>query len=251
VRLAKAPLDLTAKGTLEVALRPQGRTIQGVLQPVSGKLSLGGQDHAYAKGNIVFDEAHPQGWMDLHFQRELPKATQRDIAMASRGDSVKISMVGPVGSQVTTLDGAGSPGSLFDLLAVHNTGAVRYRSAPDLPATAATQFPQYNNLLMLGFLGSNIPHLLFLDKFTVWSNPYDARDAYGRLEHAEGEVYSSDGRTRVRAVRHPRRAGQSQGELQWDRLFVNTKQSVSGVGLSVGTRGGGGPSVFYEWSSED
>ena len=41
------------------------------------------------------------------------------------------------------------------------------------------------------------------------------------------------------------------GEVELDYLFTNTPQVVSGVGVLGGTRAGGGPAVFWEWSSKE
>jgi len=36
-----------------------------------------------------------------------------------------------------------------------------------------------------------------------------------------------------------------------DVLFANTPQTAFGVGVAGGSRGGGGPGIFFEWSSDD
>ncbi|MBI5531615.1 MAG: translocation/assembly module TamB domain-containing protein [Deltaproteobacteria bacterium] len=248
VHILKDPMDLIARGQIDVTIRGGTRTIVGELKPEGGFLSLGGKQHAYDSGSIKFDKEHPKGWMDLHFKRVVPNPGIRDIAIASRGDAVKIGMAGLIGQQVTTLDGAGSPGTLFDLLSMHNVGRVRYLSGPAMPATQTVEYPQHDNLLMISFLSANLPHMLFLDRLAAWADPYERRDSYGRVQHLEAERYSSDGTTRVRAVSRARGAGQSQAEMQIDWLWGNTQRSVYGVGVTAGSRLGGGPGIFYEWS---
>jgi hypothetical protein len=39
--------------------------------------------------------------------------------------------------------------------------------------------------------------------------------------------------------------------VAYDLLFQNTPRTISGIGVKAGTRGGGGPEVFWEWSSKD
>jgi hypothetical protein len=56
---------------------------------------------------------------------------------------------------------------------------------------------------------------------------------------------------RVRMVGRPRGAGQSAAEVQLDYLFMNSPQTAVGVGVAAGSRLGGGPGIFFEWSSED
>ncbi|MBW2455506.1 MAG: hypothetical protein JRI68_13385, partial [Deltaproteobacteria bacterium] len=69
--------------------------------------------------------------------------------------------------------------------------------------------------------------------------------------HHEVEGHNEDGDIRFRGLRRPRGAGQSEAELNLDYLFTNTPQTAIGVGLSAGDRQGGGPGVFFEWSSRD
>ena len=45
--------------------------------------------------------------------------------------------------------------------------------------------------------------------------------------------------------------GQSDGEVEYDFLFQNTAQTVSGVGVLGGSRAGGGPAIFWEWTSKE
>ncbi|MEM9876843.1 MAG: hypothetical protein AAF928_18240, partial [Myxococcota bacterium] len=134
-----------------------------------------------------------------------------------------------------------------------NAGRVRYQTQPDLPASMNAQFPQFNNLLVLSFFAVNLPGALVMDKVNGWADPYDGRgtERYGRVQNYEAEGYARDGSFRVRVVTNPPRAGQSDAEMTFDVLFTNTPQAAFGVGVSGGSRGGGGPGIFFEWSSED
>jgi hypothetical protein len=246
-------MNLYAIGSIDVKRRGDSRTIDGKLTMVGGDLSLGGKKHALERGTIVFDADSPGGAMDLLFARRESNAALRDVSRASAGDSVTIHLEGPLDNRRTTLGGAGSPGTLFDLLSMHNAGRPRYKSEPDLPATNSPQFPQHDNLLLVSYLSVNVPHLLFLDKVSAWADAYDERGtrSYGRIEHYESEGYAADGNLRVRMVGRPRGAGQSAAEMQVDYLFFNTRQTAFGVGASAGSRLGGGPGIVFEWSSED
>ncbi len=136
---------------------------------------------------------------------------------------------------------------------MHNAGRNRYQAQPDLPASTATQFPQHFNLLMLSYFSVNVPHFLFLDRIAAWSDAYDGRGtgSYGQLRHYRSEGYYADDKFRVRGEMRPPGAGQSEAELGFEYMFSNTPQTAVGVGLNVGSRGGGGPGVFFEWSSAD
>ncbi|MFO0591636.1 MAG: translocation/assembly module TamB domain-containing protein [Polyangiaceae bacterium] len=250
-RLFRAPIDVHPKGDLKIAIRPSGRTTRGKLVVTGGQLQLGGKQHTAMNGSLTFDDEHPKGWLDLNFARQLKPSQLRDISEASGGDSVKVHMFGPITDYKTVLSGAGSPGALWDVLSMHNTGRERHISEPDLPGSMAIDFPQHDSLLVLSFLSVNLPHLLFLDRFGAWADPYDPSSAYGRLNHFEAERYVADDKVRVRATTRPPTAGESEAELEIDYLPLNTARMMFGIGAQGGTRGGGGPGFVWEWSSKD
>ncbi|MEM6789526.1 MAG: hypothetical protein AAF715_18545 [Myxococcota bacterium] len=246
-------LQLVTDGEIDIKRRGRGRKITGKLDMHGGSVFLGGRFHKLVNGYIEFDEKNPGGYADLLFARREHNATLRDISKASGGRVVKIHIAGPLSDRKITLNGAGSPGTLYDLLSVHNAGRVRYQTQPDLPASMNAQFPQFNNLLVLSFFAVNLPGALVMDKVNGWADPYDGRgtERYGRVQNYEAEGYARDGSFRVRVVTNPPRAGQSDAEMTFDVLFTNTPQAAFGVGVSGGSRGGGGPGIFFEWSSED
>jgi hypothetical protein len=252
VHILKSPMDLWPVGTIAVHVRPQGRKIEGRLVMVDGELSLGGKMHKLEEGAIFFDEKCPKGCLDLHFVRHMKETVLRDVSLASGTDAIHIRMTGPLSDRKTVLSGAASPGTLFDLLSAHNVGRPRYVSAPDMPASATVQYPQYDNLLMLSYFSVNLPHLLFMDRVAGWADPYDDRSSYGHMQHYELERTAADGATRVRAIERPRGAGQSEAEVQLDWLWNHPESRAKfGVGVTGGSRAGGGPGLFFEWSSED
>ncbi len=246
-------LDLSPKGRLTIARRGAERRIEGKLDIVDGQLELGGRHHRIVRGALIFDAQCPAGCFDLDFARLAPPEALREVSKVSQGDTVQIRMRGPIDNRTTYLDGAGSPGTLYDLLAMHNAGRPRYHSEPDNPATTVTDYPQFDNLLLMSYLAVNVPHLLFMDKVSAWSDAYDGRgtESYGQVRHFEAEGYSDDGHFRVRASAQPRAAGASEHELSFDWLWANDAQTAVGVGISGGDRLGGGPGVFFEWSSKD
>ena len=42
----------------------------------------------------------------------------------------------------------------------------------------------------------------------------------------------------------------SEVDVAYDWLFVNTARTLFGVGVRAGSRVGGGPGMFFEWSSD-
>lgn len=250
-RLFQSPMDLFPEGTIDVALDPGGRTVRGQLVMKGGELSLGGKMHQLQKGSLTFDEEHPTGELDLWFARRLEKHGQlRDVSNASGGDAIRIHMFGPISDRKTVLSGAGSPGALYDLLSMHNVGQPRFITEPDLPDTGGVEFPQLEDVLILSFLSVNLPHLMFLDRGVAWSDPHDdTTGRYGKLEHYEAE--RARGRVRLRGKGRPEAVGRSDAEVGLDLLFVDTPTFRAGTGVVAGSRLGGGPGLFLEWSSQD
>jgi hypothetical protein len=250
-RVLQSPIDVSPRGSLSIRVRPSGRTIRGKLVMTKGELSLGGKMHALKEGSLVFDEQHPEGFMDLTFTRKVPPGAMPEVSEGSTGDAITIHTFGPIADRKTVLGGAGSPGTLYDLLAMHNAGHVRYQSAPGMPASNTTQLPGLDNVLALSFISVNLPHLLFLDRVGAWADAYETPKSYGRLEHYQAERYAADGKVLVRARNQPPKIGASQSELELDYLLQSSDQSRIGVGVAGGSRGGGGPGVFWEWASKE
>lgn len=250
--LFQSPIDLTTGGSITITTRQGQETkIRGKLVMSKGELSLGGKMHPLREGSLVFDEEHPKGYIDLWFEKKLPNPALRDVSEASAGVALTIHTFGPLSDRKNVLAGAGSPGSLYDLLSMHNVGRELLYSEPDMPGSVAVQFPQRGGLLALSFISVNLPHLLFLDRVGAWADPYDDYRSYGRVEHFEGERYFANGSGRVRAAKQPAGVGRSEAELEVDYLFLNDPRTLFGIGGAVGSRGGGGPTVFFEWSSKD
>ncbi len=250
-RFYQFPIALEPSGSVAVRVRPTEKSVRGVLGVDNGAISIGGVRHPLVHGAITFDDAHPVGNLDFLFARPLRPSALRDISQASGGDAVTVHLFGPPGKQTIVLGGAGSPGALWDALAMHNQGRPRFHTEPDLPASNSAQFPQLDGVLILSFLTVNMPHMIFLDRVAAWADPYDRANAYGRLERYEAERAIAGGKGRVAVTGRPLTAGQSRWEAEIDYLFVHGLRTRAGVGLTGGTRGGGGPDVFFEWSSDD
>ncbi|MCS6898309.1 MAG: hypothetical protein RMJ98_01185 [Myxococcales bacterium] len=244
----QAPLDLQLTGVVRVRLLPGERHTEGKLAVIGGSILMGGRPHQVEGGELRFDEENPGGYFDIYFRRSPHPAALRGVA-TEEGEVVRIHLTGPLGKQKPSYEGLGL-GSLFDAIAINNAGRTRYLAHPDMPTSQTAQLPQYAQLRQITYMAVNLPHLLFLDRISVWADPYDDRSSYGRLVHHQAERY--DVATRLRtATRAPRGVGQSEGEVAYDWLFQNTSRILSGIGMKVGTRGGGGPEVFWEWSSKE
>lgn len=251
VHLLQAPIEIWPSGDISVKVRPGGREIKAAIDIRKGGLSIGGHSHGLVRGTVTFDAKHPKGFLDLAFERPMRPAALRQISEASGGTTVEVHMFGPLADRKMVLSGAGTAGALWDVLSMHNVGRARYVSEPDLPWSISTEFPQHDNLLVLGFLAVNLPHLLFLDRFAVWGDPYDDPRAYGKLTHLEAERFAAGNALRVRVGARPPSAGQSEAEAEIDYVIVNVPRMLLGVGVTGGTRGGGGPGIVWEWSSKD
>ena len=252
-RLLQSPIELYPEGKLTIEKSAVATHVRGRLEMKKGELSLGGATHPLSHGSLVFDEAHPKGFIDLYFARSLPPSALRNVSEASAGQSIDIHMFGAISDRTTQLSGSGSPGTLFDLLAMHNEGRERLLSAPGMPVSTTVAFPQHDNLLVLSFLAVNLPHLLFIDRVAAWSDAYDKTSQYGRIEHYEAEegLGSNDSNLRLVLRKRPPSAGESEAEAEIDYLFMQTPRTAIGAGLVGGSRAGGGAAIFLDWSSKD
>jgi hypothetical protein len=248
-RVYQAPLDLLVGGDVLVE-RPAGepRHLSGGLQVSGGRLLFGGRWLEVEKGELRMTDEGP--FLDVHFRKEAWPWVLRDVATEGAGHDpfVRIHLEGVVGQQKAKPEGLGD--SLFEALAVFNLGQVRTITSPTLPASGSPQLPEVREIRQASFMAANLPHLAFLDRAGVQSSPTDSRFSYGRLTHVDAEKYLSGGTRRLRITTRPLVPGQSQGEIAHEWLFQNDKQVVSGVGLQGGTRLGGGPTLFWEWSSK-
>jgi translocation-and-assembly-module (TAM) inner membrane subunit TamB-like protein len=246
IHLMQVPLDVMAHGDITVTVRDEGVKTRGGLTMDSGTLSLFGKDHELVEGSLTFTDDHPSGWLSVTFEHALPDAKMREIA-ATAG-TAQITLTGVPGKQKTTLHGSAN-GAMFEVMAMYNAGRPLYITQPGLPASTTTQVPRGDQLFILTFMASNLPHLLFLDRFAAWADPYVSPDAYGRIQNMEADKYGDH--TRIRALVRPPTPGRSSAELQYDRLFFDDNRRAFGIGLRGGDRGGGGLGLFYEWSSSE
>ena len=247
VRLNQTPFDLRAKGTIRIAVRDEGTRVRGSLAIPEGSLYLFGKTHRLVDGKLAFSDEHPKGWIELVFRRKLSPADSRALAGM---DEMQVAFAGPPTAPKPKLGGAGNA-ALAEAMAMNASGHPLHLTEPDMPATATVQAPRGDQLSMLSFMASNMPHLLFLDRFAAWADPTEGRAAYGRVEHFEGEKTSRSGKNRVRVVTRPPTPGRSSAEIQFDRLLMDRRRSAFGVGVRGGSRAGGGVGFFFEWSSDD
>jgi hypothetical protein len=245
VHLMQKPLDLYAKGEITLIRTTQGRTLSGALVCERGSLMVGGVEHTLHHGEVrMTDEG---AMLDLTFEHEPHPAALRDFTTGD-GQKLYAHMIGPLGKQKLVFSGVAD--GLFEALAVNGGGRTRVLSSPDAPASQTAQLPQTRELRLTAYMAANLPHLAFLNRMNTLADPSTGRFAYGRFQTLEAERYSEDGKRRLRVTSRAPVIGQSDGEAEYDLLFQNDPQVVSGVGIVGGTRAGGGPALFWEWSSK-
>lgn len=240
IRVQQVPLDVMAKGELAITVRDEGVRTRGMLTMTSGTLNLFGRDHELVEGTVAFTDEHPRGWMELVFERQLPDYAKR--ALSSSAGGARITLRGVPNQQKTVLSGSAN-GAMLEVMAMYNAGRPMNVAEPGRPASSTVTLPRGDQLFMLTFMASNLPHLLFLDRVTAWS------DHAPHVTNVEAEKYTRN--ARIRAVVRPPTPGRSENELQYDRLLINSDRSALGVGVRAGDRVGGGVGVFWEWSSKD
>ena len=256
IRLQKPPFEFIVVGEVGVTLNAGAPkpAVAGVLTIVDGSLALGGRkqtvDPAHTS-TITFDAEHPAGALDLYLHYTPHPVVLQDMSGASAGGSEeRLHLVGAIAKPVSTVEGVGNA-DLWDMLPTYNAGRVKFTSQPDMPATQTVQFPRDNDVIMLSYMAVNMPHNLFLNRINVWADPYDDRMSYGRLRHLEADRYTEDGKVRIRATARPPTVGQSGAEIEADYLRHNGPRTKAGAGVTAGSRLGGGPVLFWEWSSDD
>lgn len=243
IRIEQTPMDFMTKGELAITVREEGVKTRGALTMQSGTLMLFGHLHELTSGSITFSDQHPKGFMKVTFERKLPSYALRDLA--ANGDTAKISFEGSPTKPKASLSGAAGA-AMADIMAMYNAGRPLSTARPGLPASNVIEAPRGDQLLMLTFMASNLPHLLFLDRISAWADP---TRGYGQLTNMEAESYAKDNKSRVRAVVRPSTPGRSNAEVQYDRLLINDEHTAAGVSVRAGDRLGGGVGVFLEWSS--
>jgi hypothetical protein len=255
IRVQKQPFELHPRGELSVHLRPgKEPLIEGTLAVNKGFMTLGGRKHHFdprKQSRIIFDDKTPRGRVDFWLKLEPNPAMLRDVSRASAGgDQVRMHLAGPIAGPVATVSGVANA-DLWDMLPVYNGGRVKHHSEPDLPASLTVDVPREYDVVLLSYMAVNLPHNLFLDRMDAWADAYDTRESYGQLRHLEAERYSDSGKTRVRVLSRPPEIGRSEADLELDAVLLNKSRTKAGVGAAAGSRAGGGPVLFFEWSSDD
>ena len=247
IRVQRMPFDIRTKGRLHLTMRGGQVDTRGQLKLVDGALNIMGHAHKVVSGTFTFSDKHPRGMLDFEFTSPLPPAVMRTVSKDSDLTGIHVNVSGQLSKPSVTFSGDGG-GQLHEVMLSHNAGRGHYVSPPGLPASATVQAPRGEQPLVLTFLADNLPHMLFLDRFSAWADPYYSRKSYGRVENFEGETYSKRGTTRVRIVARPPTIGRSQAEVHYDRVFINRDNLAVGAGIRGGSRKGGGVGVFVEWS---
>jgi len=245
IHVKQKPLDLYAKGEVVIERTTAGRTLSGKLVCEKGSLLIGGVEHTLDHGEVRMTNEGP--FLDLHFAHQPHVAALRDFT-TNDGTALYAHMIGPFGKQKISFSGTSD--GLFETLSMNGGGRTRVLSTAESPASQTAQLPTPRELRLTAYMAANLPHLAFLNRVSTKADPNQGR-TYGRFYALEAERYSQDGTRRLRVTSRSPVIGQSDGEVEYDLLFQNSAQTVSGVGLLGGTRAGGGPAIFWEWTSKE
>jgi hypothetical protein len=247
-----SPLDLHVTGGLRALIGPDGLRVIGAINAHAGEMEFTGTRYTLDRGQILFDGDDAgcgRGCLDLHFTKPPDNAALRDLSLVSGGGLMGVSLVGPIGQQDLLLHGAGNA-DLVEVSAIQNARRPRYVSQPDMPASQAVQHPGPETPLIHTFLRTNMPHLVLVDRASAWADPLDDLDAYGKLQHAEVDDYSTDGARRVHIQARPPTPGLPRAELGYDWLLRNDARWLIGAGPRLGDAAQAGVRLFLRWSSD-
>jgi hypothetical protein len=245
--IMKSPLDVKARGEVSLSIRP-GQPIApvGTLQLVSGSLLLFGFEHPLVDGTIQLSAEHPTGLLDLRFERPVPDAVMRDQAVKA---GARVTLSGAPTAPVVKFSGAENA-TLPEVSSLYNAGRSAYAPRPTTFASTSAQTPRGDQFNILAFVSLAIPHMLFLDRASAWSDSSEPRGAYGRIRNLELDRYARQDSTRFRIIGRPTAPGRSTGELQLEHLFVHDDRNAFGIGVRAGDRLGGGIGLTFDWSSD-
>tara|TARA_R110002096_G_scaffold436057_1_gene666549 strand:- start:8706 stop:12737 length:4032 start_codon:yes stop_codon:yes gene_type:complete len=244
--IAKGPLVLRVRGEVEQVLPSAGPT--GQVEVLDGAITFFGQAFPFTESRIALEGGPPK--VDIFFADEVAPDILRQLSRESAGTDVQIHLRPVGGGPLIGFGGAGNT-SMIESLSLLHTGHGYVLSQPEAPASVTVRAPQGMHPLMIAFVKANIPKLNLLDRFAVWSRPYDANTTYGQLRYLDATRYLADGAARLRLMLRPQQIGRSSSEAHLDRLFVDSESVQLGVGLRAGSRLGGGVGLFFEWTSED
>ena len=246
-QITRTPLDIKARGDVALSIRPsQSIAPVGTLHLVSGSILLFGFDHPLVDGTIQLSAEHPTGLLDLRFERQLPDAVLCDRATKQ---GARITLSGAPTAPIVQFSGAINA-TLPEVFSLYDAGRSVYAPRPTTFASTSAQTPRGDQVNILAFVSLAIPHMLFLDRASAWSDASEPRGAYGRIRNLELDRYAYRDSMRFRLVGRPNAPGRSTGELQLEHLFVHDDRKAFGVGVRAGDRLGGGVGLTFDWSSE-
>jgi len=244
--IAKGPLRLRVSGDVEQVIPSAGPT--GNLEILDGSIVFFGQAFPFVESNIVLDGGPPK--VDIFFADEVAPDILRQVSRESAGSNVQIHLRPVGGGPLIAFGGAGNT-SMMESLSLLHTGHGYVLTRPEAPASVTVRAPQGMHPLMIAFIKANIPKLDLLDRFAVWSSPFDVNTTYGQMRYLDATRYLGNGSSRLRLMSRPQQIGRSRSEAHLDRLFYDSESVQLGVGIRAGSRLGGGVGVFFEWTSED
>ncbi|MFO0745215.1 MAG: translocation/assembly module TamB domain-containing protein [Myxococcota bacterium] len=249
---ASIPIDIQLQGAMDVAVRGKDVQLHGKIDVVKGVLGAMGRFFELEDGSIVADGGMDTLKAEIHFAYQPPAIVLREFALPPGAETkarITVFFTQATGQKTYF---SGLPGTyLLDMATILNTGRTRLWGAPDAPASETVRFGQSEQALVTTFVQTNLRNLIFMDRYSGWSESMEDPAEYGRLSHYDMQRFVADGGARWRFTAAPPEPGQNRMELGYDWMLANGPRTVLGFGPHFGLDLELGVGLTLDWSSQE
>jgi len=244
------PLDVWLQGGMDVAVRGKDVQLHGKIDVVKGVLGAMGRFFDLEDGSVVADGGLDTLKAELNFGYQPSDIVLREFALPDGTyPKARITVFFTTKTGQKTYFSGIAGNYLLDLTTMLNVGRTRYWGPPDSPASGMVRFGNPDQGLVVTFVQTNLRNLIFMDRFSGWSESLEEPEEYGRLQYYDMQRFVDGGRWRFTA--QPIEPGQNRMELGYDWLLQKSARSVVGFGPHFGLDLNLGLGLTWDWSSKN